>query len=98
VSEEKHATLRVLDALQMKGFDGKREYVASALSGSTKPTIGIREFVSVTVISWSELTSPPGVSIVRRTKLACSLSARSSARARWRTLSGLTTPSRRSST
>jgi HEAT repeat protein len=29
VSEEKHATLRVLDALQMKGFDGKREYVAS---------------------------------------------------------------------
>lgn len=29
MSEEKHATLRVLDALQMKGFDGKREYVAS---------------------------------------------------------------------
>ncbi len=29
MSEEKHATARVLDALQMKGFDGKRDYVAS---------------------------------------------------------------------
>lgn len=29
MSDEKHATLRVLDALQMKGYDGKREYVAA---------------------------------------------------------------------